>query len=344
MQKKWLARLYKNRQLVILVLLCLVFAVLLPRKFLTIGNFRNILYAISLQGIMICGATFPVLLAGIDRTVSGSAALAGAVCCTTIVSHGFSTGGTLLGVLLGIGVGLLSGVFHGLVLSRFNIPAFLLTLATSEILYGLVQTVTGNQLINVMNAKLFNLVGSSRILGVPVPVYILLACFLFTYIMLNHTVYGRHLYCVGGNREAAKLSGINVRKIIIVAYIVSGVMGALSGLVLSSMNQQASASQAKGYENDVLAAIVVGGVSLRGGAGTIQGAMFGALLIGILTNGLQLLGVASVYHDLIKGLIIIAAVAVDMYSSHKMSGLKRGSVFKRMLRRRRHEAHLKAGA
>jgi ribose/xylose/arabinose/galactoside ABC-type transport system permease subunit len=166
MQKKWLARLYKNRQLVILVLLCLVFAVLLPRKFLTIGNFRNILYAISLQGIMICGATFPVLLAGIDRTVSGSAALAGAVCCTTIVSHGFSTGGTLLGVLLGIGVGLLSGVFHGLVLSRFNIPAFLLTLATSEILYGLVQTVTGNQLINVMNAKLFNLVGSSRILGV----------------------------------------------------------------------------------------------------------------------------------------------------------------------------------
>jgi len=327
-----------------LALLCLVFAALLPGKFLTVGNFINILYAISLQGIMICGATFPVLISGIDRTVSGSAALAGAVCCTTIVSHGFSVGGTLLGVLMGIGVGLLSGAFHGLVLSRFNIPAFLLTLATSEILYGLVQTVTGNQLINVMNAKLFNLVGSSRPLGVPVPVYILLACFLFTYVMLNHTVYGRHLYCVGGNREAAKLSGIGVRKIIIVAYVVSGVMGALSGLVLSSMNQQASAGQAKGYENDVLAAIVVGGVSLRGGAGTIQGAMFGALLIGILTNGLQLLGVASVYHDLIKGLIIIAAVAVDMYSSHKMSGLKRGSVFKRMLRRHRHEAHLKAGA
>lgn len=341
--KTWRANLYTYRQLMILLLMCLAFTLILPGKFLSVSNFRNILYAISLQGIMICGATFPVLLGGIDRTVSGSAALAGAVCCTTIVSRSFSNGGILMGVVLGIVIGFLSGLFHGLVLSRFNIPAFLLTLATSEILYGLVQTVTGNQLINVMKADLFNYVGSSRLLGVPIPVYILLACFLFTYIILNHTVYGRYLYCVGGNREAAKLSGINVRKIIIIAYIISGVMGAISGLVLSSMNQQASASQAKGYENDVLAAIVVGGVSLRGGAGTIQGAMFGALLIGILTNGLQLMGVASVYHDLIKGIIIIIAVAIDMYSSYKMSGLKKDSFLKRMLRRRtRREINLRA--
>lgn len=337
-QKRLRARLFIYRRILILLVLCLGLSIALPGKFLTLGNFRNILYAISLQGIMICGATFPVLLAGIDRTVSGSAALAGAVCCTTIVSHGFSNGGILLGVLMGVGVGVVSGVFHGLVLCRFDIPAFLLTLATSEILYGLVQTVTGNQLINVMNAKAFNYVGSARILGIPVPVYILLVCSLFTYIVLNYTVYGRHLYCVGGNREAAKLSGINVRRIIVVAYIISGIMGSLSGLVLSSMNQQASAGQAKGYENDVLAAIVVGGVSLRGGAGTIQGAMFGALLIGILTNGLQLLGIASVYHDLIKGLIIILAVSIDMYSSYKMSGLKRDSLLKRMLKRRGRQA------
>lgn len=336
-RRKWYIRLARDRQFLILLLMCVAFTLMLPGKFLSLNNFRNILYAISLQGIMICGAAFPVLLAGIDRTVSGSAALAGAVCCTTIVSHGFSTGGILLGVALGIGVGLLSGLFHGLVLSRFNIPAFLLTLATSEILYGLVQTVTGNQLINVMKADLFNFVGSSRLLGIPVPVYILAVCFLFTYVVLNHTVYGRQIYCVGGNRAAAKLSGINVRKIIIIAYIISGIMGAISGLVLSSMNQQASASQAKGYENDVLAAIVVGGVSLRGGAGTIQGAMFGALLIGILTNGLQLMGIASVYHDLIKGIIIIAAVAIDMYSNYKTSGLKRDSRMKRMMQRRKRQ-------
>ena len=176
----------------------------------------------------------------------------------------------------------------------------------------------------------------------PVPVYILLLCFLFTYIVLNHTVYGRYLYCVGGNQEAAKLSGINVRKVIVIAYMISGVMGAMSGLVLSSMNQQASAGQAKGYENDVLAAIVVGGISLRGGAGTIQGAMMGALMIGILTNGLQLLGVNSVYHDLVKGIIIIAAVAVDMYSSYKSSGLKRDSFWKRFWKKRKSDETAKS--
>ena len=233
--KKWYASLYKFRQVLILAVMCLVFACILPGKFFTANNFRYILYAISLQGIMICGATFPVLIAGIDRTVSGTAALAGAAACTIMLSSGFSAFGILLGVFAGLGVGMLSGAFHGLVLARFNIPAFLLTLVTSEILYGFVQTVTGNQLINVIDAKAFNYIGSSRWFGVPIPVYILLLCFLFTYIVLNHTTYGRHLYCVGGNKEAAGLSGINVRKIIIIAYVISGIMGALSGLVLSFM-------------------------------------------------------------------------------------------------------------
>ena len=337
-KKNILNQLYRFRQLVILIFLMLFFTIALPGKFLTYSNFVNILYAISLQGIMICGATFPVLLAGIDRTVSGTAALAGAICCTTIVRMGYSPEGMLLGAVLGLIVGAVSGLFHGLVLSRFKIPAFLLTLATSEILYGMVQTVTSNQLISVTKATAFNWVGSSRFLGAPIPVFILLACFLFSYIVLNKTSYGRKLYCVGGNPESSLLSGINVRKIIIIAYVISGVMGALSGLVLSSMNQQASSGQARGYENDVLAAIVLGGVSLRGGSGTIQGAMFGALLIGILINGLQLLGVNSVYHDLIKGIIIIAAVAIDMYSSYRRSGLSRKGFLSRFrLRRSAHE-------
>lgn len=335
-ENKIVKKLLQEKRLLVLLALILFFSLILPGKFFTMNNFRNILYAISLQGIMICGATFAVLLAGIDRTVSGTAALAGAACCTTIVSFGFSWQGILLGVLLGLLMGAISGLFHGLVLSRFEIPAFLLTLATSEILYGLVQSITGNQLINVMNAKAFNWVGSSRILGIPVPVYILALCFAFTYIVLNKTVYGRYIYCVGGNKQAAKLSGINVKKVTIIAYTISGIMGALSGLVLSSMNQQASASQAKGYENDVLAAIVVGGVSLRGGEGTIQGAMVGALLIGVLTNGLQLMGIDPVYHDLIKGIIIIFSVAVDMYANYKKSGLKRDGFLKRHKKAKTH--------
>jgi len=203
-----------------------------------------------------------------------------------------------------------------------------LTLATSQILYGFVQTVTGNQLINVMQAKAFTQIGSARFLEIPIPVYILFVCFGISYFLLNKTVYGRQLYFVGGNREAARLSGINSKRVIIIAYMVSGVMAAISGLLLSSMNQQASAMQAMGYENDVLAAIVVGGISLRGGSGSIFGAMFGALLIGVLTNGMQLLGIESVYHDLIKGVIIIVAIAADMYSSYKMSGMQHGGFLK----------------
>lgn len=192
--KKWTAQLYKFRQLIILIVMCVVFTITLHGKFLSASNFVNILYAISLLGIMICSATFPVLLADIDRTVSGTAALAGAMCCTTIVCGGFTPISVLLGVVLGLSIGMLSGLFHGLVLSRFDIPAFLLTLATSEILYSLVQTSTGNQLINVMKADSFKWISVARPLGISMPVYIFALCFLFTYIMLNKTVYGRHLY------------------------------------------------------------------------------------------------------------------------------------------------------
>ncbi len=322
-------KLYEFRKVAILIAICLVFTILLPGVFLTWSNIRSILYSVSLTGIMICGATFAVLIGGIDRTVSGNAAVAGACCCSLLLSGDGSMGSTVLAILAGLGCGILSGLFHGLVLSRFDIPAFLMTLATNQVLYGIVQYITQNKLINVMNAKAFNTIGSARILGIPVPVYILLICFLVSYVVLNHTVYGRNLYSVGGNREASKLSGINCRKVICIAYMISGFMGALSGLILSSMNQQASATQATGYENDVLAAIVVGGISLRGGSGTLQGAMFGAFLIGIISNGLRLLGIDAIYHDLVKGVIIIAAIAFDMYSSYSMSGMKKRGPFRR---------------
>lgn len=328
MNNQKLRKLYEFRRAAILIVVCAIFAVLLPGVFLTWSNIRSILYSVSLTGIMICGATFAVLLGGIDRTVSGNAAVAGACCCSILLATDGSPAGTVLAILAGLGCGLLSGLFHGLVLARFDIPAFLLTLATNQVLYGIVQYITQNKLINVMNATAYNAIGSARLLGIPIPVYMLLACCVFSYVVMNHTVYGRNLYSVGGNREASKLSGIHVRRVICIAYMISGFMGALSGLVLSSMNQQASATQANGYENDVLAAIVVGGISLRGGSGTLQGAMFGAFLIGIISNGLRLLGIDATYHDLVKGVIIIAAIAFDMYSGYSMSGMKKGRKMK----------------
>ena len=313
-------KVFSNSRIIVLLVMCVFLTLATKGRFFTYGNFASILYSISLTGIMICGATFAVLLGGIDRTVSGNAAVCGAMAATVVLRFNQSNSGALIALACGLLCGVASGFFHGLVLSRFAIPAFLLTLATNEVLYGIVQFITGNQLINVMRCSLMNWIGESRLLGIPVPVYILLVCFAVCFIILNHTVYGRYVYATGGNRQAAELSGIPTRRVIIIAYTISGFMGALSGFVMSCMNKQASASQAQGYENDVLAAIVVGGVSMRGGSGSLQGAMLGAVLIGVMTNGLQLLGVPSIYHNLVKGVIIIFAIAWDMLSAARRSG------------------------
>lgn len=311
---------FSNSRIIVLMVMCVLLTVSTKGRFFTYNNLVSILYSISLTGIMICGATFPVLLGGIDRTVSGNAAVCGAMAATVALQLNQTNRGAIIALLCGLACGVLSGLFHGLVLARFSIPAFLLTLATNEVLYGIVQFITGNQLINVLNCELMNWIGQSRLLGMPIPIYVLLICFGFCYFVLNHTVYGRWLYAVGGNRQASALSGLPTNKVIIIAYTISGFMGALSGFVLSCMNRQASSAQAQGYENDVLAAIVVGGVSLRGGEGTLQGAILGAVLIGVMTNGLRLLGVDSIYHNLIKGIIIIAAIAWDMLSAAAKSG------------------------
>ena len=301
-----------NSRLIVLLILVVAFTIATGGTFFSYKNFVNILYAVSLYGIMITGATFAVLLGGIDRTVSGNAALSGAIIAMTLLNRGVTGSNVALAIFLGLGCGALSGLIHGLVLSRFSIPAFLLTLATNEVLYGLVQVVTGNQLIYVRGCTLMDTIGQVRWLGIPIPVYIMIVCVVISYIVLNHTVYGRQVYAVGGNRVSSELSGVPGRRDILIAYVISGLMGALAGFVLSSMNQQASAAQAKNYENDVLAAIVVGGVSMRGGAGTIQGAILGAFLIGVIGNGMTLIGVPAIYHSMIKGIIIIVAISIDM--------------------------------
>lgn len=336
-RKSFPKMLYRFRQPIILFALCTFFTVQKPGMFLTVGNFTNILYAISLYGLMICGAMLPVLVGGIDRTVSGVAALSGTVCCVIIQNSGYTNQSVFIGVLAGICVGAVSGLLHGLIVANLDIPAFLLTLATSQILYGLVRTITQNTLIVLMKPASFNFIGLGRILEIPFPIFILLACFAFSFILLNKTTYGRRLYSVGGNRQSSRLSGISVKKTITIAYVMSGVMAAIAGIVLASRTQQASPIAGEGYENAVLAAIVLGGVSLRGGSGTLQGAIFGALLIGVLENGLRLMGVGTIYHNLIKGIIIIIAVAVDMYSSYKMSGLKKENAFMRLLKRIRQQ-------
>ncbi|MBQ6374345.1 MAG: ABC transporter permease [Clostridia bacterium] len=307
----------------ILLAVMLVMVILQPKIFPTWNNMLSILYAVSIYGTMICGMIFAVLLGGIDLSVGPVAALSGAVTVLTIIGMGMTNGSVLVGVVLGLLAGSAVGLVNGLIVSYFNVPAFLITLSTQSIINGVAQLTTGNHTIAAMEPPSFTYIGSGRLLGVPVPIYIMGLMMLITYFVLNKTVFGQRVYAVGGNRQAAQLSGVSVKRVSTICYVISSFMAALSGIVLASMNQQAIAKAAAGYENDVLTAIVVGGTSLAGGEGSIQGALFGALLVGVLNNGMRLMGVPSTYHTLVKGVIIICAVAMDVYGKNKDSGVGR---------------------
>lgn len=307
----------------ILVVVMLILTILQPRAFPTLNNFKSILLAISIYGIMVCGAIFPILLGGIDLSVGAVAALSGACSVLTIIHFDYSISGVVLGIILGLSSGIIVGLLHGLIVSNFNVPPFLITLASMNIVYGVTQLLTNNMVISCLKPVGFTFIGSGKWLEIPFPIYILILMGIISYFILDKTVLGRKVYSVGGNPVASNLSGISASKITITSYIFSGFAAALAGIVLASMNQQAIAKAAQGYESDVLTAIVVGGASLMGGEGSIQGALFGALLVGLLNNGLRLMGVPAIYHSVIKGIVIIAAVAFDIKSKNRNNGLTR---------------------
>lgn len=318
----------------ILLIVMLILTLLNPGIFFTLGNFKSILLAISIYGVMVCGTIYPILLGGIDLAVGATAAMSGACAVLTIVNMNYSSTGVILGILFGLAAGIMAGAAHGVIVASFNVPPFLITLASQNIIYGVAQLLTGNQVISCLKPVTFTFLGGGRLFGVPFSVYILVIVALISFYLLNRTTFGRSIYAVGGNKEASDLSGVSSRKITIAAYAISGFTAALAGIVLASMNQQAIAKAAQGYENDVLTAIVVGGTSLMGGEGSLQGAMFGALLVGMINNGLRLLGVPSTYHSVVKGIVIIAAVAVDAYGRYKNSGLKRSGGGSRLFGRK----------
>jgi len=329
----------KFQKPLILLIVILVLTALQPTVFPTINNFKSILLAISIYGVMVCGTIYPILLGGIDLSVGAVAALSGACTVLTIVKFDYSITGVMLGIVLGLCSGIIVGLIHGLIVTRFTVPAFLITLASMNIIYGVTQLLTGNMVISCLKPVCFTFLGGGRLLGIPFPIYILILMASISYFILNKTVLGRNIYSVGGNLSAAALSGVPTKKIIITAYVFSGFTAAVAGIILASMNQQAIAKAAMGYENDVLTAIVVGGASLMGGEGSIQGAMFGALLVGLLNNGLRLMGVPAIYHTVVKGIVIITAVAFDIYYRNKNSGLVRNKKWSFTLRKRRRENH-----
>jgi inositol transport system permease protein len=306
---------------IFLAVMMLVFAVLEPR-FLDPTNLFNVMRQISITGLIALGMTFVILTAGIDLSVGSVLALAGIVAAA--VAKG-SAGNTLsldpdeavgygwvAALSTSIGIGLLCGLVQGLAITRLKVPPFVVTLGGLSAFRGLTLWFSGGGPISGLDADM-RWWGQGLIGPVPVPVILFLSCAIVCHVILRHTRYGRHVYAVGGNLEAARLSGLPVDRIILSVYVIVGFFAGLAGFVLDARLNSAEAVAGQGYELTVIASVVIGGTSLFGGVGSIAGTVVGATLIGVLVNGLVLNNVSSYIQQVIIGLIIILAVAFDRY-------------------------------
>lgn len=302
----------------LMVLILMVIAIsLLSDRFLTAANGWNIMRQISVNVCLSIGMTMIIIAGGIDLSVGSILALAGAVTAGLIKSPvpipwlGVQLDFTLAGALLaGIAVGMLLGWFNGLMITRVRIPPFVATLGMLSIARGLTMLWTKGFPITGLGSS-FAIIGTASFLGAPVPVWISGLLVLLFIIVTNKTRFGRYIYAVGGNEQAARLSGLNVDRIKLWVYTIAGGLSAVAGLIATSRLDSAQPNAGIGYELDSIAAVVIGGTSLSGGRGSIWGTVIGCLIIGVLNSGLVLLDVSPFWQQVVKGVVILVAVAID---------------------------------
>lgn len=306
--------------LLFIALLSFYFAVAAP-NFLTLDNLLNVLRQISINTIVALGMTFVIITAGIDLSVGSIVALA-AVVCTGVMKNGItifgysllappSAGlGVPLGILAGLLLGAFLGLFNGFFITKFNMPPFVVTLAMMTIARGLAFIYTeGFPISDLPDAFIY--LGAGYLGPLPLPVIMMFLLALLMHYILTRTTFGRYVFAIGGNEEAARLSGINISRIKLAVYTLSGFLAALAGIILAARLGSGDPKTGSMYELNAIAAVVLGGTSLSGGKGNITGTFLGALLIGIIDNGLVLMRVSTFYQYVVKGAIILAAVLLD---------------------------------
>jgi ribose transport system permease protein len=281
---------------------------LTSKEFLTLNNLTNVARQVSIFAIIGTGMTFVIITAGIDLSVGSQLALTGCVAMTIIDK----TNGDFIGVAAGILVGALCGAVNGITVSRFRVPPFIATLAGLTIYRGLSLVIT-NGLPIVKFEGNFRFIGQGVVAGIPVPVIIMVIVGIVMQLVLSRTAFGAYIYAVGGNEEAARLSGIKVAWVKFWAYVLCGFLSGLSGMILMARLSSAQPAVGEGFELDAIAAVVLGGTSLMGGRGAVWSTLIGAFVIGILSNGMNLMGVHSHYQLVAKGVLIVLAVLLDDY-------------------------------
>lgn len=306
--------LIEQRSFIALIILIAIVSVINP-DFFSVDNILNILRQTSVNAIIAVGMTFVILIAGIDLSVGSVLALTGAI-AASMVSIELPIFLVVPVVLL---IGTLLGGVSGVIVAKGKVQAFIATLVTMTLLRGITMVYTDGRPITTGfsdNADIFAGIGTGYSLGIPVPIWIMSAVFAVAWYILKHTPIGRYIYALGGNEAATQLSGINVNKIKVFVFAVSGFLSALAGLIVTSRLSSAQPTAGVSYELDAIAA-VVGGTSLMGGKGRVMGTLIGALIIGFLNNALNLLDISSYYQMIAKALVILVAVLADNYLGSK---------------------------
>ncbi|WP_412766117.1 ABC transporter permease subunit [Shouchella clausii] len=290
-----------------LFLIILIISILNP-GFLSAPNLLNVLRQVSINALIAFGMTFVILTGGIDLSVGAILAFSGAV-TATLLSSGMDP---ILAILIGLLVGAALGAINGIIIAKGKVAPFIATLATMTIYRGATLMFTdGRPVSNLGDSTLFQMLGGGYFFGIPMPAITMMISFVILYLILKKTTFGRRVYAVGGNEEASILSGIKVDRIKIYVYSLTGFLAAIAGVILTSRLNSAQPTAGTMYELDAIAAVVLGGTSLTGGKGWIVGTLIGALIIGVLNNGLNLLGVSSFFQQVVKGSVILLAVLLD---------------------------------
>jgi len=298
--------------IIIAFLLLCVALTFLNKYFLTPENITNILLQTSINGILAMGMTLVILTGGIDLSVGSVLAFSSIVAATFVT--GDNPQSPVVALLVGMVVGGILGLVNGCIIAYLRIPPFVATLGMLSVARGLTYAYTGGMPVPNLSETFLN-VGEGSVLGVPLPILIFILIFAILWVVLNHTSYGRTVYAVGGNAKSARTAGIRTRRVTASVYVIAGVLAGLGGLILTARTSSALPQAGVSYELDAIAAVVIGGTSLSGGVGSITGTLLGALIIGTINNGLDLLGVSSAYQQIVKGCIIVVAVLLD-YSRH----------------------------
>ena len=292
--------------IIALMALCIILSIMVPDKFLTYNNFTTVLRSISTTAIMAFGMTFVIITGGIDLSVGSIVALSGTLCAGLISS----SWNYAAAVIIGLAVGTLCGAFNGFVISRTEIPPFIVTMGMMNIARGASYIYSSGKPIRTPDD--FGSFGNGYFLSIPIPVIVKTVLMILSILLLSKSRFGRSVYAIGGNKEAARFSGINIKNVIWLVYVLIGFLASAAGIITASRLYSGQPTVAQGIEMDVIAATVLGGVSMAGGVGKIGGTMIGAIIIGVLSTGMNLLKIPSFYQMIVMGIVILLAVYLDV--------------------------------